>query len=122
MTNEPVAKPISAMSPFGLKLPGVTNPFAGTSGNFVTGLPEYLVDAFQRTVLFFELLRKRGNEEEEITSRPLATVLRFEHEILVSGRSLPRPINYSLSRIVPPPGVTIDPHKRPVVASDSACS
>jgi len=118
MANEPVSKPISALTPFGLKLPSVTNPYAGTSGNIVTGLPEYLIDAFQRTVLFFELLRERGNQEEDITSRPMATVLRFEHEILVSGRSLPRPINYSLSRIVPPPGVIIDPHKRPVVVVD----
>ena len=118
MANEPVAKPTSALNPFGVSLPGVANPFAGTSGNFATGLPEYLVDAFQRTVLFFELLRERGNEQEDITSRPMATVLRFEHEILVSGRSLPRPINYSLSRIVPPPGVIIDPHKRPVVVVD----
>ena len=36
----------------------------------------------------------------------------------MSGRSLPRPINYSLSRIVPPQGVAIDPRKRPVVVVD----
>ena len=39
----------------------------------------------------------------------MATVLRFDHEVLMSGRSLPRPINYALSRIVPPPGVATDP-------------
>ena len=80
--------------------------------------PEYMVDALQRCVLFLDLLRKRGNEEIEITSRPMATVLRFDHEVLMSGRSLPRPINYALSRIVPPPGVAIDPRKRPVVVVD----
>ncbi len=80
--------------------------------------PEYLTDALQRSVLFLELLRQRGNEEVEITSRPMATVLSFGHEILMSGRSLPRPINYALSRIVPPPGVVSDPHKRPVVVVD----
>jgi len=36
----------------------------------------------------------------------------------MSGLSLHRPINYSLSRIVPPPGVAIDPCKRPVVVID----
>ena len=77
-----------------------------------------MVDAFQRSVLFLDLLRQRGNEEIEITSRPMATVLRFDHEVLMSGRSLPRPINYHLSRIVPPPGVTTDPRKRPVVVVD----
>ena len=80
--------------------------------------PAYMVDAFQRSVLFLDLLRQRGNEEIEITSRPMATVLRFGHEVLMDGRSLPRPINYALSRIVPPPGVAIDPRKRPVVVVD----
>ena len=84
----------------------------------MTSWPEYMVDAFQRSVLFLDLLRQRGNEEIEITSRPMATVLRFDHEVLMSGRSLPRPINYALSRIVPPPGVATDPRKRPVVVVD----
>ncbi len=81
-------------------------------------LPAYLIDAFQRGVLFLDLLRQRADEQIEITSRPMATVLRFDHEILMSGHSLPRPMNYALSRIVPPPGVTIDPRKRPVVVVD----
>jgi hypothetical protein len=48
----------------------------------------------------------------------MATVLRFGHEVLMDGRSLPRPINYTLSRIIAPPGVAIDPGKRPVVVVD----
>ncbi len=79
---------------------------------------EYLLDAAQRGVLFLDLLRRRGNEEIEITSRPLATVLRYDHEILMSGLSLQRPMNYALSRIVPPADVVIDPVKRPVVVVD----
>ena len=90
----------------------------GLPANVMTAWPEYMVDAFQRSVLFLDLLRQRGNEEIEITSRPMATVLRFGHEVLMDGRSLPRPINYALSRIVPPPGVVIDPRKRPVVVVD----
>jgi len=81
-------------------------------------LSEYAVDTLQRSVLYMDLLRRRGNEQKDITSRPSATVLRFKHEVLMSGRSLPRPINYSLSRIVPPPGVEIDSRKRPVVVVD----
>ena len=87
----------------------------------VTGVAEtvdYITDALQRSVLFLDTLRQRGDEEQKITARPMATVLSFEHEILMSGRSLPKPINYSLSRIVPPTGVTVDPHKRPVVVVD----
>ena len=80
--------------------------------------PEYLVDALQRSVLFLDLLRRRGNEQEDITSRPMATVLRFDHQLLLGGRSLPKPINFSLSRIVPPRDVEVDPRKRPVVVVD----
>ncbi len=81
-------------------------------------LGDYLLDAAQRSVLFIDLMRRRGNEQQDITSRPMATVLSFEHDVLVSGRALPRPINYFLSRIVPPPGVKVDPNKRPVVVVD----
>ena len=84
----------------------------------MTAWPDYMVDAFQRSVLFLDLLRRRGNEEIEITSRPMATVLSFGHEVLMDGRSLPRPINYTLSRIIAPPGVAVDPGKRPVVVVD----
>ncbi|MEO8250217.1 MAG: DUF3141 domain-containing protein [Burkholderiales bacterium] len=80
--------------------------------------PQYAVDALQRSILFLDLMRRRGDEEIEITARPLATVLRFEHQLLMDGRSLPRPINYSLSRIVAPPAMTTDPTKRPVVVVD----
>ncbi|MGC9271701.1 DUF3141 domain-containing protein, partial [Acidiphilium sp.] len=41
-----------------------------------------------------------------------------EHDVVMSGLTLTRPINYQLLRIVPPPGVTIDPRKRPVVVVD----
>jgi hypothetical protein len=110
--------PASPMNPFGLELPAFPNFAAASSGTLMATGPEYMVDALQRSVLFLELLRRRGNEELEITSRPMATVLRYGHEVLMSGRALPRPINYSLSRIVQPPGIAIDPRKRPVVVID----
>ncbi len=53
-----------------------------------------------------------------MTSQPNATVLRFKHEEVMSGRALARPINYSLARIVPPEGTATDPKKRPVVVVD----
>jgi len=84
----------------------------------VAALPEYLVDAAQRSVLFLDLLRQRGNQQLDTSARPMTTVLRFEHEVLLDGKLLPRPINYSLSRIVPPIGLVIDPCKRPVVVVD----
>ena len=113
-----VAESASATPLFGLALPALPNLVATLPKSPITAWPEYMVDAFQRSVLFLDLLRQRGNEEIEITARPMATVLRFGHKVLIDGRSLPRPINYTLSRILPPPGVKIDPRKRPVVVVD----
>jgi hypothetical protein len=97
MTHELTSKPPSPMNPLGLEWPTFPNASAAASGNSMTSWPDYMVDGFQRSVLFLDLLRQRGNEEIEFTSRPMATVLRFDHEVLMSGRSLPRPINYALS-------------------------
>lgn len=90
-----------------LGLPGADNP-----------LTAYLADSAERSVLFLDVLRRRGNEQAEITSRPTATVLTFEHAEVMNGRTLRRPINYSLSRILPPDGIVIDESKRPVVVVD----
>ena len=78
MAVELISKPPSAMNLFDPALPTVLNHAAASSSNFVTAWPEYMVDALQRSVLFLDLLRQRGNEQIEITSRPMATVLRFE--------------------------------------------
>ncbi len=89
-----------------------------SSGNLMMSWPDYMVDAFQRSVLFLDLLRQRGNEQIAMESRPMATVLRFGHDVVMDGRSLRRPMNYALWRIVPPAGVVTDPRKRPVVVVD----
>ena len=79
---------------------------------------EYLNDCYQRSFLFLDILRQRGDQQAAMAERPTATVLRYKQEQLVSGYSFPRPMNYSLSRIVPPEGVRTNPRKRPVVVVD----
>ncbi len=118
MTDAPVPQPALRTSLLGDKAATLPNLLTASSGSRLGGWPDYMVDAFQRSVLLLEVLRRRGNAEIEMTARPLATVLRFAHDLVMSGRSLPRPMNYSLLRILPPPGVTIDPRKRPVVVVD----
>ncbi len=115
--DERMSKEPSVVSPADQGTPPPIQ-FALDAGHGMTTWPDYMVDAFQRSILFLDLLRQRGDEEIEITSRPTATVLSFGHDVLMDGRSLPRPINYTLSRIISPPGVTTDPRKRPVVVID----
>jgi pimeloyl-ACP methyl ester carboxylesterase len=80
---------------------------------------EYLVDAWQRTILTWDVLRERGNQslEHERSGKP--PVLAFDYETILDGRTLPKPANYALVRIKPgakdPP---MDPRKRPFVVID----
>jgi pimeloyl-ACP methyl ester carboxylesterase len=78
----------------------------------------YALDAAQRTVLFWETLRQRGNQwlAHERAGKP--PVLHFDHEMVLDARSFERPANYALLRIVPPPGTTVDPWRRPYVIID----
>ena len=79
---------------------------------------EYMVDAAQRSVLFWDVMRQRGNQYREHLAETAPHVLDYEVELLVDGRTLDRPVNYCLVRVVPPSGVEIDPRRRPFVIVD----
>ena len=79
---------------------------------------EYLVDSVQRSVLFWDVMRKRGNIFLENVAKGEPPVLIFGYDVLIDGRKLDRPCNYALMQIRPPEGLAIDPTKRPVVVVD----
>jgi len=79
---------------------------------------EYLVDAAQRSVLFLDVMRQRGNQLHEYLAKTAPHVLDFEVELIVDGRTLQRPVNYALVRIVPPKTARLDPTRRPFVVVD----
>ena len=78
----------------------------------------YASDFAQRSILFWDTLRQRGNNFVEHTRQGLPPVLHFDYETVVDGRKLARPVNYALVRIVPPEGVVVDPKRRPYVIID----
>ena len=79
---------------------------------------EYSVDAMQRSVLYWDTLRQRGNQwlAHEAAGKP--PVLMYKYETIADARSYERPVNYALVRIIPPKGVTVDDAKRPFVIVD----
>ena len=83
-----------------------------------TGWYDYSVDFAQRSILFWDTLRQRGNNFVEHTAEGLPPVLHFEHEIVLDARKFDRAVNYALVRIVPPEGVTVDPKRRPYIIID----
>jgi len=79
---------------------------------------EYSTDAAQRTVLFWDVMRQRGNQYREHMAETTPNVLDYKFELIVDGRKLARPVNYGLVRILPPKGVELDVKRRPFVIVD----
>jgi pimeloyl-ACP methyl ester carboxylesterase len=80
--------------------------------------PQYALDCAQRAVIFWDTLRQRGNNYVAHEEQGCPPVLRFQYEMLIDGRTLERPVNYALVRIVPSEGVTVVPRRRPYVIKD----
>ena len=78
----------------------------------------YALDLWQRTILFSDALRQRGNAflEHERAGKP--PLLHFEHEVVLDARKFERPVNYALLRILPPKGTSVDPKRRPYIIID----
>ena len=93
--------------------PGPNTPWAAWTDWF-----DYSIDFAQRSILFWDTLRQRGNDFVEHTAQGLPPVLHFDYEIVLDARKFARAVNYALVRIVPPEGVTIDPKRRPYVIID----
>lgn len=89
------------------------NPFA-----LAQQATDYWVDACQRSVLFMDVLRQRGDERNHRAEQTAPHVLSFEFEVILDGRHLARPVNYGLLYIAPPDGVAPDPTKRPFIVFD----
>lgn len=79
---------------------------------------DYWIDASQRSILFLDALRRRGNIHFDHAARTAPNVLSFSFEVVADGRTFERPVNYGLVRIVPPAGITVDDCKRPFIVFD----
>jgi pimeloyl-ACP methyl ester carboxylesterase len=79
---------------------------------------EYMVDAGQRSVLFLDIMRQRGDQYRDHVAQTAPHVLSYAAELIIDGRKLEQPVNYALVRIIPPKGVDIDMQRRPFVVVD----
>lgn len=78
----------------------------------------YATDAWQRSLLFADVYRQRGNQYQAHLAERVPNVLDFPAEMVMSGLTLPRPVNYGLVRIQPPADTPTDPGKRPFMVVD----
>ena len=95
----------------------MTEVFSKSAATFAPAM-EYMVDCVQRSVLFLDVLRQRGNQYREHQKQTVPNVLDYQAELLIDGRTLEPPVNYLLARAIPPEGVEIDPQRRPFVIVD----
>ncbi|MGE5608063.1 MAG: DUF3141 domain-containing protein, partial [Bacillota bacterium] len=91
---------------------------AKSLGSLPAAAFEYLLDAVQRSILFCDVLRQRGDNYLKHQERGQPPVLEFDYETIIDGRTLERPVNYALLQITPDPDVPTDPTKRPYVVVD----
>jgi pimeloyl-ACP methyl ester carboxylesterase len=91
---------------------------AGLAGVTSDAWQAYMRDAMQRGIITLDVLRRRGNTFLQHEASGMPPVLDFAYETVIDGRTLPRPVNYSLLVITPPAGVTIDPERRPFMIVD----
>lgn len=79
---------------------------------------DYLLDACQRSILFLDVLRRRGNTFRERQKSNAPHVLTFDTDLIADGRTFERPTNYLLVKIAPDDGAPTDSSKRPFVVVD----
>jgi hypothetical protein len=91
MASDPQDDPATAL-PYAFP-PGTTLPNAGA---------EYAIDAWQRIVLYADVMRERGNQYQAHLHERTPNVLDFAAELIMDGRTLPRPVSYGLVRIISP--------------------
>ena len=97
--------------------PTTSGPGAGPA--LAGAAAEYLVDAWQRTILTWDVLRERGNQYLEHARSGRPAVLVFDSETVLDGRDFSKPANYALLRVKPgPEHPPTDPRKRPFVVID----
>ena len=61
-----------------IRFPGVT-----TMG--LRAATDYATDFWQRSLIFLDILRQSGNQQAEMTSRPINAVLIFDYEVILRG-------------------------------------
>jgi hypothetical protein len=78
--------------PSSQKDPALMGSVAAPFGIFAPAM-DYMIDAAQRSMLFWDVMRQRGNQYREHLAETAPHVLEYEVELVVDGRTLDRPVN-----------------------------
>src|SRR5271157_1444764 len=87
-------------------------------GRLADDATTYATDAAQRFALTLDVLRERADQDAAHEAAGTPPVLIYDHEVALDGKTMPRPTNKVLLKILPPPGVEIKDWKRPYMIVD----
>src|SRR5438445_12719024 len=79
----------------------------GALPSFFASAMEYMVDAGQRSVLFLDVMRRRGQQYREHLPETVPHVLDYSVEQVVDGSTPQGPLHYGLVRRTPTTGVEV---------------
>lgn len=68
--------------------------------NWMADAMEYGVDAAQRSLLYWDIMRKRGNTYIDHRAKGQPPVLVFDYTTIIDGHDLNPPVNYALVQII----------------------
>ncbi|MGY3450470.1 DUF3141 domain-containing protein [Bradyrhizobium sp. USDA 4353] len=97
---------------------GLAQSFSAAQANLLDHANAYWIDAGQRLALTLDVLRERADNDAQHEAAGTPPVLIYDHEVALDGKSLARPVNYMLLKILPPAGVVTYEWKRPYVIID----
>ncbi len=87
-------------------------------GKLADDAKAYAIDAQQRTALTLDVLRERAQQDIAHEEGGTPPVLIYDYEVVLDGKTLPRPTNKMLLKILPPHGVEVKDWKRPYMIVD----
>ncbi|AJY51759.1 DUF3141 domain-containing protein [Halomonas sp. KO116] len=95
-------------------------PLLSMAQDYAAAALSYTTDAWQRSILYADVMRQRGDQYQAHLEDDAPHVLDFPYEVVISGHELPRPVNYGLARILLSEGSPPAPStsKRPFVVVD----
>ena len=91
---------------------------AQRDGKLADDAKAYAVDAQQRYALTLDVLRERAEQDIAHEEAGTPPVLIYDHEVVLDGKTLPRPTNKMLLKILPPECIEIKAWKRPYMIVD----
>jgi pimeloyl-ACP methyl ester carboxylesterase len=91
---------------------------AQKDGKLADDARAYAIDAQQRTTLALEILRERAEQDIAHEKAGTPPVLIYDYEVVLDGKTLPRPTNKMLLKIIPPDGIEVKDWKRPYMIVD----